>query len=42
MPSILVAETVKGKGVRKLEEDVLCHIRNVSAADVERLVTERL
>lgn len=39
-PSILIAETVKGKGVPKLETDANCHFRNVSAVEVARLIEE--
>lgn len=36
-PRAVIAHTIKGKGVPALESDPLCHIRTLSAADVEKL-----
>ncbi|MFN4226874.1 MAG: transketolase [Candidatus Ratteibacteria bacterium] len=36
-PKILIANTVKGKGVYKLENDPLCHIKSLSKEDVKDL-----
>ena len=37
-PKLLIANTVKGKGVPSLETDPLCHIRSLSAQDVDDLI----
>jgi transketolase len=37
-PSVIVAHTIKGRGVPQLENDSLCHIRSLTAADVDRLL----
>jgi transketolase len=39
-PKVLIAETVKGKGVPSLEKDPLCHIRNLTPEQVDRLMEE--
>lgn len=39
-PKVLIAETVKGKGVPMLEADDLCHIRTLSPAQVDALTEE--
>ncbi len=39
-PKALVAHTVKGKGVPRLEADPLCHIRSLAADEVDALVRE--
>jgi transketolase len=36
-PKVLVAETVKGKGVAGLEKDPLCHIRTLTPEQVDEL-----
>lgn len=36
-PRAVIMHTIKGKGVPSLEADPLCHIRTLSAADVEKL-----
>lgn len=36
-PRAVIARTIKGKGVPALENDPLCHIRTVSAADIQKL-----
>jgi len=35
-PTVLVADTVKGKGVPELEEDPLCHIRTLTPEEITR------
>lgn len=35
-PAVLVADTVKGKGVPELERDTLCHLRTLTPAEIER------
>ncbi len=35
-PAVLVADTVKGKGVPELEQDTLCHLRTLSPAEIDR------
>jgi len=37
-PKVLIADTVKGKGVSRLERDSLSHIKNLSAEEVDELV----
>ncbi len=39
-PKVLIADTVKGKGVPRLEKDSLCHIKTVSAKEVDNLIGE--
>jgi transketolase len=36
-PRVIIAETVKGKGVPCLENDVLCHVKNVSPEMIDML-----
>ena len=33
MPSVIIAETIKGKGISFLEEDLMCHLKNISKTD---------
>lgn len=40
-PKLLIADTVKGKGVPHLETDPLCHIKNLSAEEID-LAIQRL
>lgn len=35
-PAVLIADTVKGKGVPELEQDTLCHIRTLTAEEIAR------
>ena len=35
-PTVLIADTVKGKGVPELEQDTLCHIRTLTPAEIDR------
>lgn len=35
-PAVLIADTVKGKGVPELENDILCHIRTLTTEEIER------
>ncbi len=37
-PKMLIADTIKGKGVPALEKDPLCHIRSLSGEDVDTLL----
>ena len=39
-PKVLIADTVKGKGVPSLENDPLSHIRVVSASELDALIRE--
>jgi transketolase len=39
-PRVLIANTVKGKGVPRLETDPLSHIKNLSPAEIDVLVAE--
>jgi transketolase len=39
-PKLLIANTVKGKGVHSLEKDPLCHIKNVKPADIDKILEE--
>lgn len=37
-PNVLIANTVKGKGVPSLEKDPLCHIKNLNEAEVNAAI----
>lgn len=37
-PKAIIADTVKGRGVPRLEEDPLCHIKSLSPDEVDRLL----
>lgn len=39
-PKLLIAQTKKGKGVPKLENDSLCHIRSLTADEVDAIAGE--
>ena len=39
-PMVLIADTIKGKGVAELENDPLCHIKSLSADKVDELLGE--
>ena len=39
-PYIIIANTVKGKGVPRLETDPLCHIKSLSVEEVDQLLSE--
>jgi len=38
-PKILIADTVKGKGVRWLEKDPLSHIKNINKEEIDRIIS---
>lgn len=40
-PRVLIADTVKGKGVPRLETDSLSHIKNLKAEEIDLLLAER-
>jgi len=40
MPKVLIADTVKGKGVPRLEVDPLCHIKNLRPEEADLLISE--
>jgi transketolase len=35
-PAVLIADTVKGKGVPELEQDTLCHVRTLTPEEISR------
>lgn len=35
-PAVLIADTVKGRGVPELESDTLCHIRTLTPVEIDR------
>lgn len=37
-PAVLIADTVKGRGVPELEQDSLCHIRTLAPAEIDRAI----
>lgn len=37
-PKVLIANTIKGKGVARLETDALCHIKNLTAEEVDTII----
>lgn len=39
-PKMVVADTVKGKGVAVLESDTLCHVKSLSRAEIETALEE--
>lgn len=39
-PRAIIAETIKGKGVRQLENDPLCHVKSLSEEEVLKAVKE--
>jgi transketolase len=39
-PKVIIADTVKGKGVPRLEKDSLCHIKALSTEEIDQLLME--
>ena len=39
-PKVLIANTIKGKGVARLETDPLCHIKALTAEEIDQLLME--
>lgn len=39
-PKVLIADTIKGKGVARLEGDPLSHIKNLSAEEIQSLILD--
>ena len=39
-PKVLIADTIKGKGVPRLERDSLCHIKNLTPQEAEALIID--
>lgn len=39
-PKVVIANTIKGKGVPRLETDALCHIRALQVEEIDRLLIE--
>ncbi|MEK7634773.1 MAG: transketolase [Patescibacteria group bacterium] len=39
-PKVLIAETIKGKGVKQLEGDVLCHIKSLKNEEIDKAIKE--
>lgn len=39
-PAVVIADTVKGRGVPELENDPLCHVRSLTATEIDRLLAE--
>jgi transketolase len=40
-PKVLIANTIKGKGVARLEADSLCHIKALRAEEIDLLIREK-
>lgn len=40
LPKVLIADTVKGKGVKQWENDVLCHIKSLSKEEISCVIKE--
>ena len=40
LPKVLVADTVKGKGVFLLENDSLCHVKVLKTEELDRIILE--
>ncbi len=39
-PKVLIAETIKGKGVLCLEQNVLCHVMTLTKEQVDKAIQE--
>ena len=39
-PKVIIANTIKGRGVPRLEKDSLCHIKSLSVEEVDQLLLE--
>ena len=39
-PKVLIADTIKGKGVAQLERDTLCHLRSLTADECDNLIKD--
>lgn len=39
-PKVLIADTIKGKGVKRLEGDPLCHVKSLSKDEVGKILEE--
>lgn len=39
-PKVLIANTIKGKGIPSLENNPLCHIKNLSCEEIDRIIRE--
>jgi len=39
-PKVLIANTIKGKGVKSLETDALCHIKTLKPSEIDMIVGE--
>ncbi|MBI4650462.1 transketolase, partial [Candidatus Desantisbacteria bacterium] len=39
-PKVLIADTTKGKGVKSLEKDSLCHIRSLKEEEIDLIISE--
>ena len=37
-PNVIIADTIKGKGVPQLEKDVLCHIKSLKENEVDDIL----
>jgi transketolase len=40
-PKVLIANTIKGRGIPRLETDSLCHIKAVTGEEIDALIMER-
>jgi transketolase len=40
-PKVLIADTIKGKGVQQLENDPLCHVKSLSQDEVAQYLESR-
>lgn len=38
-PKVLIADTIKGKGVPKLERDPLCHVRYLTPSEIDEILS---
>lgn len=39
-PKILIANTIKGKGVQQLENDTLCHVKSLKDYEIDNIIKE--
>ncbi|HPG31003.1 MAG TPA: transketolase [bacterium] len=39
-PKVIIADTIKGKGIKSLEDDPICHIKSLNGEETERIIKE--
>lgn len=41
IPKVVIADTIKGKGIKKLEQSSLCHVISLDNNEIDRILNER-